>query len=149
MGQIAMASMQNPKLYPQLRQFVAAQGMSPLPPSYDPMTIIKILSVTRALEQSGGGMAQPGQGQPTPAGQIPPTSQAQMVNPTGGPDGGMLQGPGTGRSDSIGTQNLSTGGPVKVSNGEYVIPEHVVRAKGRDFFDALLRRYSEVPKAEA
>jgi len=149
MGQIATASMQNPKLYPQLRQFVAAQGMSPLPPSYDPMTIIKILSVTRALEQSGGGMAQPGQGQPTPAGQIPPTSQAQMVNPTGGPDGGMLQGPGTGRSDSIGTQNLSTGGPVKVSNGEYVIPEHVVRAKGRDFFDALLRRYSEVPKSEA
>lgn len=149
MGQIAMASMQNPKLYPQLRQFVAAQGMSPLPPSYDPMTIIKILSVTRALEQSGGGMAQPGQGQPTPAGQVPPTSQAQMVNPTGGPNGGMLQGPGTGRSDSIGTQNLSTGGPVKVSNGEYVIPEHVVRAKGRDFFDALLRRYSEVPKAEA
>jgi hypothetical protein len=72
-----------------------------------------------------------------------------MVNPTGAPDGGMLQGPGTGRSDSIGTQNMSNGGPVKVSNGEYVIPEHVVRAKGRDFFDALLRRYSEVPKAEA
>jgi hypothetical protein len=149
MSQIAMASMQNPKLYPQLRQFVAQQGMAPLPPAYDPTVIMKILAVTRALEQSGGGMAAPRQGQPTPAGQVPPTSQAQMQNPTGAPDGGFLQGPGTGRSDSIGTQNLSNGSPVKVSNGEYVIPEHVVRAKGRDHFDALLRRYSEVPKSEA
>jgi len=61
-------------------------------------------------------------------------------------NGGFLQGPGTGRSDSIGTINESSGQPVKVANGEYVIPKHVVDAKGRDFFDSLLRRYSEVPK---
>lgn len=147
MGQIAEASLQNPKLYPQLRQFVAQQGMTPLPPSFDPTVITKILAISRALAQAGGGMAQPGQGQATPPGQIPPTDQAQMQNPTGMANGGLLQGPGTGRSDSIGTVNESTGQPVKVATGEYVIPEHVVRAKGRDFFDALLRRYASVPKA--
>jgi hypothetical protein len=145
MGQIAEASLQNPKLYPQLRQFVAQQGMTPLPPSFDPTVITKILAISRALAQAGGGMSQPGQA--TPPGQIPPTDQAQMQNPTGTPNGGLLQGPGTGRSDSIGTVNESTGQPVKVATGEYVIPEHVVRAKGRDFFDALLRRYASVPKA--
>lgn len=145
MGQIAEASLQNPKLYPQLRQFVAQQGMTPLPPSFDPTVITKILAISRALAQAGGGMAQPGQA--TPPGQIPPTDQAQMQNPTGMANGGLLQGPGTGRSDSIGTVNESTGQPVKVATGEYVIPEHVVRAKGRDFFDALLRRYASVPKA--
>jgi hypothetical protein len=147
MGQIAEASLQNPKLYPQLRQFVAQQGMSPLPPAYDPTTITKILAVTRVLSQAGGGMAPPGQGQATPPGQVPPTDQAQMQNPNGMANGGFLQGPGTGRSDSIGTVNESTGQPVKVANGEYVIPEHVVKAKGRDFFDAMLRRYASVPKA--
>lgn len=145
MGQIAEASLQNPKLYPQLRQFVAQQGMTPLPPSFDPTVITKILAISRALAQAGGGMSQPGQA--TPSGQIPPTDQAQMQNPTGMANGGLLQGPGTGRSDSIGTVNESTGQPVKVATGEYVIPEHVVRAKGRDFFDALLRRYASVPKA--
>jgi hypothetical protein len=63
-------------------------------------------------------------------------------------DGGMLHGPGTGRSDSIGTVNSSTGQPVKVANGEYVIPAHVVKAKGREFFDNLLRRYVDVPKGQ-
>lgn len=154
MGQIAEASLQNPKLYPQLRQFVAQQGMTPLPPSFDPTVITKILAISRALAQAGGmsqpgqpGQPMPGQGQPTPPGQVPPTDQAQMLNPTGMANGGLLQGPGTGRSDSIGTVNESTGQPVKVATGEYVIPEHVVRAKGRDFFDALLRRYASVPKA--
>ena len=146
MGRVAQASMFNPELYPQLRQFVAAQGMNPLPPSYDPMVITKILAVSQALQlvmQGGQG----GQGA-TPPGQVPSMGQAQMQNPTGMRNGGYLQGPGTGRSDSIGTVNETTGSPVKVSNGEYVIPAHVVRAKGRDFFDGLLRKYTSVPKGD-
>lgn len=143
MGRVAQASMFNPALYPQLRQFVAAQGMNPLPPSYDPMVITKILAVSQALQM----VMQGGQGA-TPPGQVPSTGQAQMQNPTGMRNGGYLQGPGTGRSDSIGTVNETTGSPVKVSNGEYVIPAHVVRAKGRDFFDGLLRKYTSVPKGD-
>lgn len=149
MGQIAEASMQNPALYPKLRAFVVEQGMSPLPPAFDPSVIMKVLAISRVLQQSGAGQAAPGGGQPTPPGQVPPTSQAQMQNPNGMANGGFLQGPGTGRSDSIGTVNESSGQPVKVANGEYVIPEHIVRAKGRDFFDKMLRQYADVPKAGA
>jgi hypothetical protein len=142
LGRVAQASMFNPALYPQLRQFVAAQGMNPLPPSFDPMVITNIIVIAQALQQMQGGQGA------TPAGQVPSMAQAQMQNPMGMKNGGYLQGPGTGRSDSIGTVNESTGSPVKVANGEYVIPAHVVRAKGRDFFDGLLRKYTSVPKGD-
>ena len=137
MGRVAEAALYSPELYPQLRQFVAQQGMSPLPAAFDPSVIMRIMAIARALQQA------------TPPGQVPSTDQAQMQRPVPGEgNGGYLQGPGTGRSDSIGTVNETTGEPVKVANGEYVIPAHVVRAKGREFFDNLLRRYSDVPKGE-
>ena len=137
MGRVAEAALFSPELYPQLRQFVAAQGMTPLPAAFDPSVIMRIMAISRGLQQA------------TPAGQVPGTDQAQMQRPVPGEgNGGYLQGPGTGRSDSIGTVNETTGEPVKVANGEYVIPAHIVRAKGREFFDNLLRRYSDVPKGE-
>jgi hypothetical protein len=137
MARVAEASLYNPSLYPQLRQFVVQQGMAPLPPTFDQEVIVRIMAVARGLQQA------------TPPGQVPGTAQAQMQRPVpGAGNGGYLQGPGTGRSDSIGTINESTGEPVKVANGEYVIPAHVVRAKGRDFFDNLLRRYTNVPQGE-
>ena len=140
MGRVAEASLFNPGLYPQLRAFVAEQGMAPLPPAFDPSVIMKIVAISRVLQQSGMGGA-------TPPGQVPPMNQAMMTPPTPGmAGGGMIHGPGSGRSDSIGTINETTGQPVKVANGEYVIPAHIVKAKGREFFDNLLRRYSEVPK---
>jgi hypothetical protein len=45
--------------------------------------------------------------------------------------GGMVRGPGTGVSDSI---------PIRVSNGEYVVPADVVRTKGTEFFDRLVEK---------
>lgn len=44
--------------------------------------------------------------------------------------GGPVTGPGTARSDSI---------PAMLSNGEYVIPAHIVQAYGKDFFDKMLQ----------
>jgi hypothetical protein len=137
MGRVAEAALFSPELYPQLRQFVAEQGMTPLPAAFDPSVIMRIMAISRGLQAE------------TPAGQVPGTDQAQMQSPVPGmKNGGYLQGPGSGRSDSIGTVNETTGQPVKVANGEYVVPAHVVRAKGREFFDNLLRRYSDVPKGE-
>jgi hypothetical protein len=137
MGRVAEAALFSPELYPQLRQFVVQQGMTPLPAAFDPSVVMRIMAISRGLQQA------------TPAGQVPGTDQAQMQRPVPGEgNGGYLQGPGTGRSDSIGTVNETTGEPVKVANGEYVIPAHIVRAKGREFFDNLLRRYSDVPKGE-
>ena len=49
-----------------------------------------------------------------------------------------VEGPGTGISDDI---------PAMLSDGEYVIPADVVRAKGEEFFDKLLEKY-HTPAAE-
>lgn len=43
-----------------------------------------------------------------------------------------VDGPGTGTSDEV---------PAMLSDGEYVIPADVVRAKGEEFFDKLLEKY--------
>jgi hypothetical protein len=47
-------------------------------------------------------------------------------------NGGHIEGPGTGTSDSI---------DIKISDGEYVIPADVVEALGVPFFDKLKSRY--------
>lgn len=135
-ARVAEAALYNPALYPQLRQFVAEQGLTPLPAAYDQTVVLRIVAIARALQNQ------------LPPGQVPPTDHAVMMAPQAGMGGGYLQGPGTGRSDSIGTVNETNGEPVSVSNGEYVIPAHVVRAKGREFFDNLLRRYANEPKGE-
>lgn len=60
----------------------------------------------------------------------------QIPLPAGFATGGLITGPGTGTSDSILAR--VTGGPtIRVSNGEYVIPAHVVARLGVGFFDAL------------
>jgi hypothetical protein len=43
-------------------------------------------------------------------------------------DGGEVSGPGGPRGDAI---------PAQLSDGEYIVPAHVVRQKGTDFFDKL------------
>ena len=55
-------------------------------------------------------------------------------------NGGLIQGPGTGTSDSIPAAGPS-GQPLQVSNGEYIIPADVVAAKGKHFFDYLVGQY--------
>lgn len=58
-------------------------------------------------------------------------------------DGGMITGPGTGTSDSVPAVNTSSGQPIRLSNGEYVISADVVKAKGQEFFDKLQQRYHQ------
>lgn len=55
---------------------------------------------------------------------------------------GVVRGPGTGTSDSIPAQT-DTGQRVQLSNGEYVIPAAVVRAKGTEFFDRVVKSVTE------
>lgn len=55
-------------------------------------------------------------------------------------DGGKIQGPGTGISDSI-PARTEHGTPLKVANGEYIISKDVVDVLGVDFFDALQDKY--------
>jgi hypothetical protein len=58
-----------------------------------------------------------------------------------GGEGGKITGPGTGTSDQVTAVNSDNGQPIRLSNGEYIIPASVVRAKGVEFFDKLKEKY--------
>jgi len=62
--------------------------------------------------------------------------QAGAIDPMAEVDTG--RGDGSGIDDNV---------PAMLSDGEYVIPEDVVRAKGEEFFDKLIERY-HTPAAE-
>jgi hypothetical protein len=141
--QLAKAAAQNPNLWPQLRTFVINQGIAEvdeLPEQYDQGLVIVIITLAKVAEKlanTSAGAPQQGMGVQPPRGMGPGLQQQ-------GP--GLLRGPGTGTSDSIPAVNMADGGQVGVSTGEYIIPERVVRAKGKDFFDSLIRKYSDVPQ---
>ena len=127
--QLAKTVQQNPAMYPQIRQMAIQRGLIPaeeIPEQYDEGLITAIIMAAKAMEadvQIGG--AEGMQPQPT-----------QMMN-----EGGVLIGP----------SHAQGGIPVKVAGvnnaemegGEYVIPKNVVRAKGTEFFDKMLKQYEE------
>lgn len=55
-------------------------------------------------------------------------------------DGGLIVGPGTGRSDSI-PASVDGQMPARVSNGEYHIPAAVVAVVGKDKLDAIKAKF--------
>jgi hypothetical protein len=57
-------------------------------------------------------------------------------------DGGVIEGPGTGTSDSI-PAVTSSGQPAAVSNGEYLVKAPVVQAMGVEFFQGLIDRFHQ------
>lgn len=138
--QLALVALQNPQLYPQLRQYIIQNGLADeqdISPQYDQGMLFVILLAARATK-----MAMQGQGvQALPAQQQTPVAsyaKGGLVTPhTFATAGGKVTGPGTGTSDSV---------PIRVSTGEYVIPAHVVRAKGTEFFDKMLAGYDAPPE---
>ena len=139
LAQYARACLQNPAMYPSIKAELEKRRMvSPgvLPSQYNQGLISAIL-IAAQVGQSPD-TAPTGQG----AGQAPPPGMPGMAT------GGMVKGPGTGTSDSVPAMNHSTGQHVALSSGEYVIPAHVVAAKGKDFFDSLLRKY-HTPSTQA
>jgi hypothetical protein len=134
-GQLALTALQNPDLYPNLRNFAIQQGLAEeddLSPEYDQGLIFALLLAVRAIESETNGSA----GNALQA-QAPAMNMADGGYVTAGDhaaDGGAIVGKGTGRSDSI---------PIRVSNGEYVIPAHIVKMKGKEFFDSMLDKYKD------
>ena len=145
-GQLAMTALQSPDLYPQLRQFAIQQGLvaeQDISPTYDQGLVISLVVAVRAAQQMMQQMGIGGSMGTVP--QVPPMGAQGMQQQNfadGGyvtpgdhaAEGGKVVGPGTGTSDSI---------PIKVSAGEYVIPAHVVKMKGKEFFDSMLEKYKD------
>ena len=138
-AQLAMTALQNPEMYKYVRQYAIQQNLATeedLPPEYDEGLIFVILLAARSAQQSAGA----GGAMNTPGGMNAMNQQPMMSMADGGyvtmgdhaADGGAVVGPGTERSDSI---------PIRVSKGEYVIPAHIVKMKGKEFFDSLLEKY--------
>lgn len=143
--QLAMTALQNPEMYPYVRQFAIQQGFAgeqDMSPQYDEGLVISALVAARAAKQLGdipaGGA--PMGGAPAGGMQAPSFADGGMVNDMKvrpgemAADGGKVEGPGTGTSDSV---------PIRVSTGEYVVPANVVRMKGKEFFDSMLEKYKD------
>lgn len=58
-------------------------------------------------------------------------------------DGGLIQGPGTGTSDSIPAVVSPTGQPAAVSDGEFHIPKQVVDKIGAHYLQQLIDQYHQ------
>jgi hypothetical protein len=134
--QLAMTAMQNPEMYPYVRNFAIQQGFATeedLSPEYDEGLIISVLIAARAVKQTGGDMG--GAPMQPSMDQMQNFAMGGMVGPGDyASEGGKVVGPGTGTSDSV---------PIRVSTGEYVIPANVVRMKGKEFFDSMLEKYKD------
>lgn len=144
--QLATAAAQNPALYPRLRQLAIQRGLATeqdLPAEYDQGIVFALLMAGAAVQQELQGAQASG-----PMQQLANGGRVQTFNDTfrpgfnmGGdvPEEWSPTKDKTGRADDI---------QIRVSGGEYVIPKHVVEAKGTDFFDMLLDKYQKGGKDE-
>lgn len=125
--QLATTALQNPDMYSYIRNYAIQQGLASeqdLSPEYDEGLVYVLILVARAMKSNQPSMQEPRN-----------FAMGGEVTPfTDGSDGGAVKGPGTGTSDSV---------PIRVSSGEYVIPAHIVKMKGKEFFDSMLDKYSD------
>ena len=115
--QLAQSAVQDPSLYPQLREFAITNGLAEqadLPMEYDEGLIFMIvLACKLAL-----GMPVPGMGQPMQQGMPSMRAGGALPEESPNPGGGI---------------------PIMAHEGEYVIPKEVVARKGTEFFDKLIQ----------
>ena len=103
--QLATVALQNPDMYPQVRQFAIQQGIATeadLGPEYDQGLIFVLLLAAKAAQSEMGGNFM---------------------------EGGEIMNGSTPTADDVN---------INVSKGEFVIPAHVVAAKGTDFFNKMI-----------
>ena len=125
--QLSQVVSQNPDMYPYVRGFLIQQGImdeDDLPPQFDPAVGFLLDLVAEAARGMSGSAA-------SAQGAAPPMeSMAQ---------GGTVP-------DS---KKRSGGVIIEAHEGEYVIPAHIVRQKGTDFFDKLIGKDVKSEKGAA
>ena len=126
--QLAQVVLQNPEMYPQIRRFAIQQGLADeqdLSPQYDQGLVMAILMAAKAMQADVQIQSAGGQGM----------QSAQMQQPMASMrSGGKLPENSANQYGSI---------PITAHEGEYVIPSHIVKAKGTEFFDSMLEKYKE------
>jgi hypothetical protein len=128
--QIATVSLQDPAMWPQMRQALIRQGLleaEDISEEYDQGFLIVLYIIGKTMGNTGAQTtpAAPTQGapqQPMSAGQAPQMSMAR---------GGALPDKSDNPDGSI---------PINAHEGEYVIPADVTRRLGTDHFDKMIAK---------
>jgi hypothetical protein len=124
--QIATTALQNPEMWPQLRQVLIRQGMldaEEVGEEYDQGFLIILYIIGKTMGTGAqGAPAAPQQSAPMSAGQAPQMSMAK---------GGALPAKSANPDGSI---------PINAHEGEYVIPADVTRKLGTNHFDKLIAK---------
>lgn len=130
--QIATTALQNPEMWPQLRQVLIRQGMldaEEVSEEFDQGFLIVLYIIGKTMGSGAAttpgpqqGMAPQAQPMPMSAGQSPQMSMAE---------GGALPPKSNNPDGSI---------PINAHEGEYVIPADVTRRLGTDHFDKLIAK---------
>ena len=120
----AKTAAKNPDMYPQIRQLIITNGIAnpeDIPEQYDQGLVIALLVIAKSMEADvqfeDGGMKTADMQQPN----------LHMMR------GGKLP---------ENSNNVDGSIPITAHEGEYVIPEAIVKIKGTEFFDKLLTQYS-------
>ena len=146
--QIATVSLQNPEMWPQLRQVLIQQGMldaEDVSEEYDQGFLIILYIIGKTM---GGGQAQMPGGQPPMPGGQPPMPGGQPPMPAGqlpmsaGQPPVMSMSKGGALPDQ--SENEDGSIPINAHEGEYVIPADVTRKLGTDHFDRLIAKARDV-----
>lgn len=121
----------------QYGQYLQAATSSGVPP----ITFDQFSALQTGAKSAAGTPPAPG----TPSPMTPPGVPGFAGGGAIPVAGKLLDGPGTGTSDSI-PAVIDGVRPAGLSSGEFVIPEKVVRAKGTEFFEKLIAQYAEDAK---
>jgi cell division septum initiation protein DivIVA len=114
MVQMAQAAAQNPALYPQLRQIAIQRGLAgPEEISEQFDSGLIFTLLLMGAALQSGGMM---------PGQMPSLKKGGMLSKKESDDEAVI---------------------AQLHEGEYVIPAHIVRAKGTEFFDKMLSSYKQ------
>jgi hypothetical protein len=135
--QLATVAAQNPEMYSYVRNFAIQQGIATeqdLPPQYDQGLVFVLLLAARAIQADVGGQNMVQGGTPAMAGG--PEISASQVSSGAAPSmarGGMTP------------DSKKTDGSVLINahEGEFVIPAHIVKMKGTEFFNSLVEKYKD------
>ena len=151
--ELAKVVLQNPAMYPQIRQFAIQKGLATeqdLPVEYDEGLIIALITAGKAMEadiqfQPVQQMKDGGQLEEIPQGNMGLAKLPESVRNKMGymQDGGMLKGPA--HSDGGIPAVVDGKQKVELEGDEYIIPKKVVMAKGTEFFDRMLANYEDKP----
>ena len=143
--QLATVAMQNPEMYPQFRAMVVRENLlteQEISQQFDPGLLFTILILGQSMQAAPqmGGM------QPVAENPAMTAGATQMGGVSGPQTSGAMPSMATGGPLPTKSNRSDGSIPIRAHEGEYVIPAHIVRAKGTEFFDKMLQNYSEDSK---